>query len=654
MARVLVVDDENLMRTMVEVACRRLGHEALCAATLAEGRRLAAAGVDVILLDMLLPDGNGLDAQQELAALPDAPDIVVITGHGDGDAAEKALRGGVWDFLMKPVRVRDVEETLSHVLEARDRRRSRRGLELEPGQVAGSGPAMQAALAQLEQAAHSDVNVLLLGETGVGKELFARTLYRNSHRASRPFVAVDCASLPETLVESHLFGHARGAFTGAERASEGLLRAAHQGTLFLDEVGDLPQGIQGAFLRALELRRFRPVGEVREVESDFRLVAATNQDLEAMSEDGRFRKDLLYRLQGMTIVIPPLRRRRDEIPLLARQAVIRCCRRNGMEEKELSPLLLEMLAEYDWPGNVRELFHALERACLAAEHASLLLPAHLATGLRVAVARSRAGQGRVAGHVPGGREVCPPLAEAGACSVPDLPPMPETGRAFPSLRSWRHEAERHYVARVRALCGDDARAAARMAGVSRGHWYELLKNTVSRPAGCCLKSAQRLAAGRESGYKGRRDISQLCEKGLPRHEQSHYRERLCLFCAPCRRCAAGQCGCGAGRCGISHHPSWRRCRSGRRGERPGGSDRPAGAGGRGQLHPGPRLYAGGRYFFLGRRIALSRNARRTGTDAGGGRCRAVSRLPQDGMAVMSAARQACRSGRASAGTSFGT
>lgn len=475
MARVLVVDDENLMRTMVEVACRRLGHEALCAATLAEGRRLAAAGVDVILLDMLLPDGNGLDAQQELAALPDAPDIVVITGHGDGDAAEKALHGGVWDFLMKPVRVRDVEETLSHVLEARDRRRSRRGLELEPGQVAGSGPAMQAALAQLEQAAHSDVNVLLLGETGVGKELFARTLYRNSHRASRPFVAVDCASLPETLVESHLFGHARGAFTGAERASEGLLRAAHQGTLFLDEVGDLPQGIQRVFLRALELRRFRPVGEVREVESDFRLVAATNQDLEAMSEDGRFRKDLLYRLQGMTIVIPPLRRRRDEIPLLARQAVIRCCRRNGMEEKELSPLLLEMLAEYDWPGNVRELFHTLERACLAAEQASLLLPAHLATGLRVAVARSRAGKGRVAGDVPGGREVCPPLAEAGACSVPDLPPMPETGRAFPSLRSWRHEAERHYVARVRALCGDDARAAARMAGVSRGHWYELLK-----------------------------------------------------------------------------------------------------------------------------------------------------------------------------------
>ena len=362
MARVLVVDDENLMRTMVEVACRRLGHEALCAATLAEGRRLAAAGVDVILLDMLLPDGNGLDAQQELAALPDAPDIVVITGHGDGDAAEKALRGGVWDFLMKPVRVRDVEETLSHVLEARDRRRSRRGLELEPGQVAGSGPAMQAALAQLEQAAHSDVNVLLLGETGVGKELFARTLYRNSHRASRPFVAVDCASLPETLVESHLFGHARGAFTGAERASEGLLRAAHQGTLFLDEVGDLPQGIQRAFLRALELRRFRPVGEVREVESDFRLVAATNRDLDDMVGMDLYRSDLRFRLRGMTIHVPPLRRRAEDIPLLAEHFTARYCQRHELPNKELTPDCYAMLADYSWPGNVRELSNALQKA----------------------------------------------------------------------------------------------------------------------------------------------------------------------------------------------------------------------------------------------------------------------------------------------------
>ena len=475
MARILVVDDESLIRVLVADVGESLGHEVLTAASIKEGQDLAQRGVDIVLLDVLLPDGDGLAHVETFSQLPGRPDVIIITGHGNADAAEAALRSGAWEYLVKPLRVRDLSKALTQAVQWRNSRDSQSRSLLRHPDIIGKSPALAEALEALREAAASNVNVLITGETGTGKELFASALHANSLRASGPFVTVDCTTLPETLVEAHLFGHARGAFTGADRAREGLLAAADHGTLFLDEVGELPLPVQGAFLRALELRRFRPVGEVREVESDFRLVAATNQDLEAMSEDGRFRKDLLYRLQGMTIVIPPLRRRRDEIPLLARQAVIRCCRRNGMEEKELSPLLLEMLAEYDWPGNVRELFHTLERACLAAEHASLLLPAHLATGLRVAVARSRAGQGRVAGDVPGGREVCPPLAEAGACSVPDLPPMPETGRAFPSLRSWRHEAERHYVARVRALCGDDARAAARMAGVSRGHWYELLK-----------------------------------------------------------------------------------------------------------------------------------------------------------------------------------
>ena len=229
------------------------------------------------------------------------------------------------------------EETLSHVLEARDRRRSRRGLELEPGHVAGARPAMQAALAQLEQAAHSDVNVLLLGETGVGKELFARTLYRNSHRASRPFVAVDCASLPETLVESHLFGHARGAFTGAERASEGLLRAAHLGTLFLDEWATCRRAYRGLFAGAGTAPLPARGGGAREVEA----ISAWWRPL-AQDPGGHERGRALP--QGPAL--PPAGHdHRDPAPapapgrdpLLARQAVTRCCRRNGMEEKELSP-----------------------------------------------------------------------------------------------------------------------------------------------------------------------------------------------------------------------------------------------------------------------------------------------------------------------------
>ena len=365
MARVLVVDDENLMRTMVEVACRRLGHEALCAATLAEGRRLAAAGVDVILLDMLLPDGNGLDAQQELAALPDAPDIVVITGHGDGDAAEKALRGGVWDFLMKPVRVRDVEETLSHVLEARDRRRSRRGLELEPGQVAGSGPAMQAALAQLEQAAHSDVNVLLLGETGVGKEVFARAIHQSSGRSLQSYVKINCAAIPGTLLESELFGYADGAFSGAAKGGKiGKFELANHGTLLLDEIGEMPLDLQSKLLRVLQEKEIERVGGIKSVEVDVRIICCTNQNLEKMVQEGRFREDLYYRINVVELNIPPLRERLEDIPPLCSFFLEKVNEENGYAITGLEEDVLTLFDAYPWPGNVRELEHVIERAAV--------------------------------------------------------------------------------------------------------------------------------------------------------------------------------------------------------------------------------------------------------------------------------------------------
>ena len=202
----------------------------------------------------------------------------------------------------------------------------------------------------MREAAASNVNVLITGETGTGKELFASALHANSLRASGPFVTVDCTTLPETLVEAHLFGHARGAFTGADRAREGLLAAADHGTLFLDEVGELPLPVQGAFLRALELRRFRPVGEVREVESDFRLVAATNRDLDDMVGMDLYRSDLRFRLRGMTIHVPPLRRRAEDIPLLAEHFTARYCQRHELPNKELTPDCYAMLADYSWPA----------------------------------------------------------------------------------------------------------------------------------------------------------------------------------------------------------------------------------------------------------------------------------------------------------------
>ena len=336
----------------------------------------------------------------------------------------------------------------------------------------------------LAQAAKSEVNVLLLGETGVGKELFARALFRNSARAAKPFITVDCASLPETLVESHLFGHSRGAFTGADRAREGLLLAADRGTLFLDEVGDLPQPMQGVFLRALEQRRFRPVGEVREVSSDFRLVAATNKNLELMAKENSFRSDLLYRLQGITIVIPPLRERLDEIPALARQTMAKFCLSSDQHEKDLSDDALSMLLEYAWPGNVRELIHCIQRACLAACKSDLLLPVHLPTHMRVDCVRRRMGQAAgVQGSASGFAATvaaAPGIAAKCGFSAQEMAAQEIAEKAVsaqnpPSLREWKLQAEKAYVRQVWDMSGEDVRKAAEVAGISRGHWYELMK-----------------------------------------------------------------------------------------------------------------------------------------------------------------------------------
>lgn len=485
MARVLVVDDEGLMRTMVQVVCNRLGHETLMAGSIQEGLRMAVEPVDLVLLDVWLPDGNGLEHQAEFAHLPGSPDVVVITGNGDGDNAEAALRSGAWEFLTKPLQMRDIEQCVKQVLQFRQNRTPASDeLVVDSGHILGTGQGMSRALKLLAQAAKSEVNVLLLGETGVGKELFARALFRNSARAAKPFITVDCASLPETLVESHLFGHSRGAFTGADRARDGLLMAADRGTLFLDEVGDLPQPMQGVFLRALEQRRFRPVGEVREVSSDFRLVAATNKNLELMAKENSFRSDLLYRLQGITIVIPPLRERLDEIPALARQTIAKFCLSSEQHEKTLSDDALGMLLEYAWPGNVRELIHCIQRACLAAGKSDLLLPVHLPTHMRVDCVRRRMGQaagmqgsvGSVAATVAAAQGIAAKCGfSAQEMAEKKMTGQEVSGQNPPSLREWKLQAEKAYVRQVWDLSGEDVRKAAEVAGISRGHWYELMK-----------------------------------------------------------------------------------------------------------------------------------------------------------------------------------
>jgi two-component system NtrC family response regulator len=455
MTKFLVVDDEILVRSLVKEVGEKLGHEIVCAETLAEGLEHAREGVDVVLLDVLLPDGNGLEYIKNFSEAPCRPEILIISGHGDGNAAETALRSGVWEYLTKPLNVGEVTRAIRQLADfRRDKGRRRENLIPAHMGIIGHSPRLAATLQQLTEAAVSDVNVLLLGETGVGKELFAHALHKASPQAARAFVTVDCAALTPSLVESRLFGHAKGAFTGADRSREGLLAAAHRGTLFLDEVGDLPVSIQGSFLRALESRRFRPLGDVRETESRFRLVAATNRDLEQLAALDMFRRDLLFRLKGVGIHIPPLRERADDIPDLAEHAILRFCAQHSMPVKELADSCLDLLMNYTWPGNVRELFHALARACIAAGRQDRIFVGHLPVELRIAVTRRKLD---------------------GVAQAPDMPMQDFFGADMPSLREWKNRAEAMYVNRLTAHCTGDMRRAADIAGLSRGHMYELLK-----------------------------------------------------------------------------------------------------------------------------------------------------------------------------------
>jgi two-component system NtrC family response regulator len=314
---------------------------------------------------------------------------------------------------------------------------------------------MKACLYILGQAAGSDASVLITGETGTGKELLARAIHENSPRAGKNFVVVDCAALPETLVESILFGYEKGAFTGADKDTEGLVSLSRNGTLFLDEIGELPLGIQKAFLRVLQERRFRPVGSKKEVESDFRVVASTNRNLDEMVDQKRFRQDLLFRLRTLTIELPPLRERKKDIRDLVLYHHARLSERYGIGSKQFSPEFLDALAAYHWPGNVRELVNALERSLAVARQEPTLFPKHLPTHIRIHLARAGATKERA-----------------------EIRETEDTAQ-LTTLRVFREkvlqEAERQYLEDLMNLTGGNIKEACRISCLSRPRLYALVK-----------------------------------------------------------------------------------------------------------------------------------------------------------------------------------
>ena len=462
-ARILVIDDDEGMGYTLTRMAEEEGHEAQTALTLKDGLEMILAGAyDVVFLDVRLPDGSGIKAIPSLQTVPAPPEIIIVTGYGDKDGAKTALKSGVWDYIEKPARIDTLRLSLKRALQYRRQSKNLHDpLSIERGGIIGTSSKLAMCLILMAHAAQSDASVLISGETGTGKELFARAIHNNSMRSDKPFVVVDCASLTKNLTESILFGHVKGAFTGADKASQGLIRKADGGTLFLDEVGELAQPIQKVFLRVLQERRFRPVGAQEEVTSNFRLVSATNSDLDIDVSAARFRQDLLFRLRSIMIELPPLRNRKNDIPQIVLSQVESVCTRLGLSSKEISEEFLETLGTYNWPGNVRELLNTVDHAIAMEPHCPTLYPKHLPEYIRM--------------HTIGRK---PNRLAADACM--EMPaPLPSQEGGFPSLKDYRQSAiervERRYLSALMSHCGGDMDKACNVSGLKRARMYQLLK-----------------------------------------------------------------------------------------------------------------------------------------------------------------------------------
>lgn len=372
---ILVVEDEDVFARAVATCLNRAGNTCTVASTLAEAKTKLKDPPDLVILDMRLPDGEGLDLLPEIIKAGDAaPPVIVVTAYGDINQAVAAMKLGVADYLRKPLDLDELLVTVDKVMESQKLRsqlnysHARESRGADPGDLLGQTPPLAAVRAQIETiagiAGDAPPTVLFLGETGTGKDVAARLLHRLGPRSERPFVQVDCTSLPKDMMEAELFGHVRGAFTSAHASRAGLIEAAEDGTLFLDEIGDLPLELQAKLLNVLERRQVRRVGSTREVPVQARFMAATNRDLEAMVARGDFRDDLYFRLNVLSVPMPSLRDCRADVPLLADHFVARFARAHGRPAPQLSADAVDALVAYDWPGNVRELRNVIERAML--------------------------------------------------------------------------------------------------------------------------------------------------------------------------------------------------------------------------------------------------------------------------------------------------
>jgi DNA-binding NtrC family response regulator len=455
--RILIVEDEETLRSNICRYLERAGHTVSGAANGQEATaELERSPFDLVITDLRLPDTDGLQILERVRALSPESIVLIMTAYASVDSAVEAMRRGAHDYMLKPLSLADLQRRVDRLAEHRRllqenaRLRTQLRGDSDPfQQLRAGGEAMQRFCAFLEKIAPSSSTVLITGESGVGKELVARAIHDLSPRRSGPFVSLNVSAIPDTLMESYLFGHERGSFTGADRRRDGLFRAATGGTLFLDEIGELSLPMQAKLLRATETREILPVGSDRSIKIDVRIVAATHRNLAAMVQEDRFRRDLLYRLSVIQATVPPLRERRDDIPTLARHLLARHAREQRKPTPELSPRAVRLLSGYSWPGNVRELSNVMERAVL--------------------------------------------LTESSTIDVEDLPielqalePLPPTSTPAPSPAASDEECnleaavlafERDHIARVLQRARGNREAAAKLLGLSPATLYRHLQRT---------------------------------------------------------------------------------------------------------------------------------------------------------------------------------
>jgi two-component system response regulator AtoC len=368
-ATILIVDDEENARLNIGTFLTSKGYEVLSVATMAEARQFVQQGkADIILLDVQLPDGYGPNLLEETAQLPVRPTIIMITGYGDIDMAVEAMKRGAHDFLQKPVRLAQLEQSIQRAEEIVAMRRELFHLrQMRQGQmdfIVGKTARMKSVLDQAHRAAVASVSVLITGETGTGKEILANAIHKLGSRVNKPFIAINCAAIQSTVLESELFGYEAGAFTGADKRKHGLMEIADEGILFLDEISSMPVDMQAKLLRAIDEHAFRRVGGTNLIRVDVQILAASNRDLPGLMQEGKFREDLYYRLKVVDLHLPALRERKQDIPELIGLFIRKNNQRMGLNITNITSRALQALIAHSWPGNIRELHNVIERAML--------------------------------------------------------------------------------------------------------------------------------------------------------------------------------------------------------------------------------------------------------------------------------------------------